>query len=82
MRWSTGSIRSVPLRKVHIQGRGKPRDMSCAVIQTWLSAQFFDESDRKFQGTGMEELDELARSFQLDECVQRDGLNKILSEHA
>lgn len=29
----------------------------------------------------MEELDELARSFELGRCVQRDRLNGILKAH-
>ena len=28
------------------------------------------------------ELDELARSFHFDECVQRQGLNAVLGSHA
>lgn len=31
---------------------------------------------------GQKELDEAARSFRFDECLQREGLNKVLSEHA
>jgi len=31
---------------------------------------------------GKEELEQCARSFHFEECVQRDGLTKILQEHA
>ncbi|KIW93864.1 uncharacterized protein Z519_05179 [Cladophialophora bantiana CBS 173.52] len=58
------------------------RHVMRAVIQTWLSAQFSDEFARQFEGMDFKELDELAHSFHFDECVQRNGLNKILSEHA
>jgi len=52
------------------------------VIQTYVSACFSDEFAEQFRGMGKEELDALAHSFHYDECVQRSGLNKILTEHA
>lgn len=52
------------------------------VFNVFLAASFVDEFAALFRGMGEEELEELARSFHFDECVQREGLNKILKEHA
>lgn len=35
-----------------------------------------------FRGKSEQELDEIARSFQFDKCLHREGLNKILTENA
>lgn len=35
-----------------------------------------------FEGKSFEELDELAASFKLENCVKRDGLNEILRKDA
>jgi len=35
-----------------------------------------------FKGLSFEQLDELAASFKYDNCVKREGLNKILMENA
>jgi len=58
------------------------RHVMRAVIQTFLSAQFSDEFAQQFEGMSLKELDELAHSFHFDECVQREGLNIVLTEHA
>lgn len=58
------------------------RHVMRAVFQTFLSGAFSDEFANQFEGTDKKELDELAHSFHFDECVQRDGLNKILSGFA
>lgn len=52
------------------------------VFQTFLAATFEDEFATLFEGMSKEELDALAHSFHYDECLQRDGLNKILQDHA
>lgn len=52
------------------------------VVQTFLAAQFSDEFAEQFAGLDLQGLDTLARSFHFDECVQRNGLNKILMDHA
>ena len=52
------------------------------VFQTFLAASFADEFADLFRVMNEEELDSLARSFHFEECVQRDGLNEILREHA
>jgi hypothetical protein len=35
-----------------------------------------------FEDKTLEELDELAASFKLENCLKRDGLNKILQDDA
>jgi hypothetical protein len=52
------------------------------VVQTFLSATFSDEFAELFKGMDEKELDGLAHSFHFDECVQREGLNQILTSHA
>jgi hypothetical protein len=47
-----------------------------------MSKCFSDEFAELFAGMSMEDLDECARSFRFEECLQRDGLNKILEAHA
>lgn len=57
--------------------------MARAVVQTFVAPQFsreFAELFREFKSH--EDLDRLARCFHFDECVQREGLNRILREHA
>ncbi|RFU29525.1 hypothetical protein B7463_g6814, partial [Scytalidium lignicola] len=58
------------------------RHLDRAVLQTFLSDSLQMEFAERFKGKSIEELDELARSFHFDNCVQRAGLNKIMSEHA
>jgi hypothetical protein len=53
-----------------------------AVFQTFLAASFADEFAALFKDMDKQELDELAHSFHYDECIQREGLNKILKSHA
>ncbi|KAL3471815.1 hypothetical protein BJX99DRAFT_262847 [Aspergillus californicus] len=58
------------------------RHLLRAVYQTFLAGSFSDEFAGLFAGSSFEELDELAKSFAFEQCVQRDGLNEILREHA
>ncbi|MCJ1309532.1 hypothetical protein MMC25_003192 [Agyrium rufum] len=53
-----------------------------SVIQTFFARCFSDEFAEQFRGKTKEELDALAHSFHFDECVQREGLNKAMREHA
>lgn len=53
-----------------------------AVVQTFLSDSFQMEFARLFEGMGKGELEECAKSFHFENCVQREGLNKILSDFA
>lgn len=61
---------------------GTERHVLRNVLQTFLSAAMSDEFAELFRGFGKEELEECARSFSFEECVQREGLNRILREHA
>lgn len=58
------------------------RHLSRAVIQTFVSSAFSIEFAELFKGFSLEQLDEAAKSFSFDNCVQREGLNKILTAHA
>ncbi|KAE8146714.1 glycoside hydrolase superfamily [Aspergillus avenaceus] len=58
------------------------RHLLRAVFQTFLAGSFVDEFAELFRGLDEGALEELARSFHFDECLQREGLNEILREHA
>ena len=58
------------------------RQMIRVVNQMWLAGCLQDEFAGLFKGLGTEELEACARSFRFEECVQREGLNRILEEHA
>jgi hypothetical protein len=53
-----------------------------AVLQTFLSDSLQMEFAELFRGKDEMALEELARSFHFENCAQREGLNKIMSEHA
>jgi hypothetical protein len=52
------------------------------VFQTFLANSFVDEFAELFRGMDHAQLEALARSFHFDQCVQREGLNEILRQHA
>lgn len=58
------------------------RHIERAVLQTFLAESFQKEFAELFRDKSIKELDELARSFAFEQCVQRTELNKILSKHA
>ncbi|KAL4974275.1 putative glucanase [Aspergillus desertorum] len=58
------------------------RHLLRGVFQTFLAASFADEFAGLFRGLDEKALEELARSFAFEECVQREGLNEILRGHA
>ena len=58
------------------------RQVLRAVMQTFLANSFSREFAELFRGMESEELEELARSFLFEKCVQREGLNRALSGHA
>jgi hypothetical protein len=58
------------------------RHIGRAVLQTFVSQALQTEFARLFEGFEFDDLEKCARSFHFDECVQREGLNKIMSEHA
>ncbi|KAH8113086.1 glycoside hydrolase [Phellopilus nigrolimitatus] len=47
-----------------------------------LGEIFVLEWAEHFRGKTEEELDELAQSFKFQNCVKREGLNRVLTEHA
>jgi hypothetical protein len=51
------------------------RDMVMSELLTYEFASYFENKT-------LDELDELAASFKLENCLKRDGLNKILQEDA
>jgi hypothetical protein len=58
------------------------RHINRAVLQTFVAASLSREFANLFEGMDFEELEECARSFAFDNCVLREGLNKIMSDHA
>lgn len=58
------------------------RQITRIINQIYMSTCVQDEFASLFKDMSFEELEECARSFHFDECVQRDGLNKALEEHA
>jgi hypothetical protein len=53
-----------------------------AVLQTFLSESLQMEFAGLFADKTIEELEQLAASFKFDNCLQREGLNQIMSAHA
>lgn len=51
------------------------REMLFSELLTYEYASYFE-------GKTLDELDELAASFKFENCIKRDGLNKILQEDA
>ena len=51
------------------------REMLVSELLTYEYASYFE-------GKSMEELDELAASFKLENCLRRGGLNEILQADA
>lgn len=47
-----------------------------------LGEVFATEWADYFRGMDEAQLDELAQSFKFENCIKRDGLNKVLTEHA
>jgi len=58
------------------------RQMIRMINQIWLAKCLQDEFADLFKGMSKDELEECARSFSFEKCIQRDGLNKQLEAHA
>ena len=58
------------------------RQMIRVINQLWMAGCVQDEFASLFKDMTKEELDECARSFAFENCMQREGLNKALEEHA
>ena len=50
------------------------------VLQTFLAASLTEEFAELFKGLGKDQLDELARSWELDQCVLKPGLNDVVAQ--
>ncbi|KAJ4215722.1 hypothetical protein FSOLCH5_011521 [Fusarium solani] len=61
---------------------GTRRHIEAHVLQSFLANSFNDQFAALFKDKTKYELEELAKSFSLDQCVRREELNKILSDHA
>ncbi|KFY85498.1 hypothetical protein V500_08393 [Pseudogymnoascus sp. VKM F-4518 (FW-2643)] len=53
-----------------------------AILQTFLSDSLQMEFAELFRDMSFDDLELLANSFHFDQCIQRDGLNRIMSDHA
>jgi len=58
------------------------RQITRIVNQLWLSKCLSDEFAELFAGMSMEELEECAKNFRFERCLQREGLNKALEASA
>ncbi|RVX73436.1 hypothetical protein B0A52_03078 [Exophiala mesophila] len=58
------------------------RHVQRAVLQTFLAETFVQEFAELFRDKTKDELEELAASFSFEQCLQREGLNKIMSNYA
>lgn len=58
------------------------RHVRRVVLQTFFARTLKGKFAEQFRGMGKEELEECARSFHFKECKKRDGLNKIMQDHA
>ncbi|KAK5138595.1 hypothetical protein LTR08_000183 [Meristemomyces frigidus] len=58
------------------------RQITRLINQLWLSRCLADEFAEAFRGMSEADLEECAKSFHFEKCVQRDGLNKALMAHA
>ena len=58
------------------------RQITRMVNQMYLSSCMSDEFAELFRDMSFEDLEECARSFHFEKCLQRDGLNEALMKHA
>jgi aryl-phospho-beta-D-glucosidase BglC (GH1 family) len=58
------------------------RRMTRLINQIWMSACTSDEFAELFKDMDYDELEECAKSFAFENCVQRDYLNAVLEKHA
>ncbi|KAF2200682.1 glycoside hydrolase [Delitschia confertaspora ATCC 74209] len=58
------------------------RQITRLVNQIYMSNTLNEEFANLFKDMSFEELDECAKSFHFDNCMQREGLNRTLEEHA
>jgi hypothetical protein len=61
---------------------GTERQIARLVLQGWVAGCLQEEFAELFAGMTVEELELCAKSFAFGECMQREGLNRALEEHA
>ncbi|KAL1968139.1 hypothetical protein VTN77DRAFT_2270 [Rasamsonia byssochlamydoides] len=71
-----------PNKKMYPTPWSTKRHVIRRVLHDFLSASLSNEFAELFAGMDEAQLEELARSFSFEECVQREGLNRIMSAHA
>ena len=69
-------------RKMYPTPWATERQVSRLVLQLWVAGCLQDEFAAVFKDMSMDELEECARSFSFEKCVQREELNRTLREHA
>ena len=57
------------------------RHLQRIILQGFLAESLCQEFAELFRDKNEASLEELAKSFSFEQCVQRDGLNKILTQH-
>jgi hypothetical protein len=72
---------SPTLNKTYPRHWRTEKHVQVAIQQNLLADSLQSEFAEQFRGKTLEELDELAKSFHFDQCLQREGLNKILADH-
>jgi hypothetical protein len=58
------------------------RQITRIINQLWLATCVQDEFASLFKDMSLEELEECAKSFAFENCVQREGLNRAMEDHA
>ena len=58
------------------------RQITRLINNVYLSGVLSDEFAELFKDMSIEDLEECAKSFHFERCVQREGLNKALVAHA
>jgi hypothetical protein len=58
------------------------RQITRIINQLWLATCVQDDFASLFKDMSLEELEECAKSFSFENCMQRDGLNQAMEEHA
>lgn len=60
-----------------------PKERVTRIARNILLAEFLvTQWSEHFRGMDEAQLDEIAQSFKFENCLTRDGLNKVLTEHA
>jgi hypothetical protein len=58
------------------------RQITRIINQLWLATCVQDEFASLFKDMTLEDLEECAKSFAFENCLQREGLNRAMEDHA